>query len=75
MYTCTQSDTVGDMHQVALQTTKTEEEEEEASCVTCQHLPQFRASMHQCRTHLCTIMSSLLLCMLFLTLETPATAI
>lgn len=31
--------------------------------------------MHRCRAHPCTVESSLLLCMLFLTLATPTTTV
>lgn len=49
----------------------TNTQEIEASRATC--LLHFRASLHRCSAHPCTVESSLLPCMLFLTLETPPT--
>lgn len=46
----------GNMHWLGLQTTNTEEE---TSHPTCLPLLKFRVSLHQKRTHLCTMESSL----------------
>lgn len=59
----TQSDTLdGDLHQVGVETDKTQEEE--TSRTTCLRLLWFRASLHRCRARWS---------MLFLTSETPTT--
>lgn len=62
---------VATCNELVCKTTNTQEIE--ASRATC--LLHFRASLHRCSTHPCTAASSLLPCMLFLTLEMPKTTV